>query len=194
MHISIFTYGRERTMKAKMLIVSGVTFVIAAVFYCFYATKWCFAIAITASTVCYHFVMRLIVGYMVKFLSKNKSFNCNSFWLRQKKGEGKIYKFLCIGKWKNRVPTFNTDEFDIKNGLEHVINSSCRAEIVHEIIMALSFLPLVVSLLLGDTSDFVVFLLTSIFSALIDLVFVMLQRYNRPRLIAALEFSKRKKL
>ena len=60
----------------------------------------------------------------------------------------------------------------------------CGAEIVHEIIMVLSFLPLLAIPVFGA---FPVFLITSVLAALFDGVFVMAQRYNRPRLVRILE-------
>ena len=55
----------------------------------------------------------------------------------------------------------------------------CGAEVVHEIIMLCSFLPLLMVPLFGE---FWAFFITSLLSALFDSLFVMAQRYNRPRL------------
>ena len=60
----------------------------------------------------------------------------------------------------------------------------CGAEIVHEVIMVLSFLPLLTVPFFGT---FPVFLMTSALSALFDSIFVMAQRYNRPRLVRIYE-------
>ena len=56
----------------------------------------------------------------------------------------------------------------------------CGAEIVHEIILILSFLPLALVPVFGE---FFVFLITSVCAAAVDGVFVMAQRYNRPRVV-----------
>ena len=56
----------------------------------------------------------------------------------------------------------------------------CQAEIVHEIIIVLSFVPIIFSIWFGEL---LVFIITSVISALIDSIFVMLQRYNRSRII-----------
>ena len=55
---------------------------------------------------------------------------------------------------------------------------------VHETIAVLSFLPLVAVYWFGNFS---VFLITSVLSALIDLMFVIMQRYNRPRVVRLAE-------
>ena len=56
----------------------------------------------------------------------------------------------------------------------------CQAEIVHEIIVILSFVPLLFTIPFGA---FPVFLLTSAGSALLDTVFVIIQCCNRPRIM-----------
>lgn len=65
-------------------------------------------------------------------------------------------------------------------GLDSVIRATCQAEVVHEIIIIVSFIPVVFSLWVGALP---VFIITSFGAAVCDLVFVVLQRYNRPRLI-----------
>ena len=56
----------------------------------------------------------------------------------------------------------------------------CGAEVVHEVILVLSFLPLLAAFPFGS---FGVFLITSLLAALYDLSFVIMQRFNRPRIL-----------
>jgi hypothetical protein len=63
---------------------------------------------------------------------------------------------------------------------EEIVQAMCQAEIVHEVIAILSFLPLLGAIPFGA---FFVFLVTSVLSALFDLSFVAMQRFNRPRII-----------
>ena len=51
----------------------------------------CYTLAITFGTTAYHFTMRLIVGYSVDFVLKNKV-NYNRRWFNVSKFEMKIYK------------------------------------------------------------------------------------------------------
>ena len=60
----------------------------------------------------------------------------------------------------------------------------CQAELVHEAIVLLSFLPLTMTPVFGAMT---VFLLTSLAAACFDTLFVLMQRYNRPRILALLE-------
>ena len=70
------------------------------------------------------------------------------------------------------------------NSLYRIIQNMCGAEIVHETIMVLSFLPLLVVSFFGALP---VFLTTSVLASLYDGIFVMAQRYNRPRLVRIYE-------
>ena len=67
---------------------------------------------------------------------------------------------------------------------------SCRlAELVHETIAVLSFLPIAAGVRFGA---YPVFIITSVLAAACDMAFVIMQRYNRPRLIKLMELQKRK--
>jgi len=60
---------------------------------------------------------------------------------------------------------------------------------VHEVIVALSFVPVIFSVWF---ESFGVFLITSVLAAGFDMMFVIMQRYNRPRLVRLLEKAERK--
>ncbi|MBS7304381.1 MAG: hypothetical protein KIG20_01750 [Eubacteriales bacterium] len=143
-----------------------------------------FSLTVTFATCFYHFAMRLLVGFAVSF-SKRDRFNYTSRWFSEKPFEKKLYEFLKVKKWKSRVPTFLPYQFDIKNRtIEEIIIATCRAEVVHEIIVVLSFLPILASIWVGL---WYVFLITSVLSALMDCTSVVLQRYNRPRLLRCMK-------
>ena len=143
-----------------------------------------YAIAITFGTIFYHFAMRLAVGYIVDAKFHNKM-DYTKTWFQEKGFERNFYKKIKIKKWKKRVPTFNPEEFSLSgNSIEDIIQVTCQAEIVHEIIMVLSFVPVAFSPWFGS---FGVFLTTSCGAFLVDSVFVLLQRYNRPRLMRLLK-------
>ena len=136
--------------------------------------------AITASTFLYHFGMRLVTGTAVNVIMQNHA-DYNSPWFRQKKWEPQLYKRLHVKNWKKHLPTYDPDAFDsTKHSLDEIARAMCQSEIVHEIIVPLSFLPL---LAVKYTGAFPVFLITSLLAAAFDLSFVIIQRYNRPRII-----------
>ena len=101
--------------------------------------------------------------------------------LQEKGFEKKLYKKLNVKQWKAKVPAWSPESFDMKHHtLDEIIQSMCNAEIVHEIIIVLSFVPILFSLKYGVA---LVFVCTSIIAALTDSMFVMIQRYNRPRIV-----------
>lgn len=71
--------------------------------------------------------------------------------------------------------------FSIQNhSWDEIAQAMCQAELVHETNMVLSFLPMIAVKWFGS---FGVFLITSVCGAAFDLVFVIIQRYNRPRVV-----------
>ena len=83
------------------------------------------------------------------------------------------------------MPTFSPTTFSLKdNSLEFILGASCQAEIVHEVIVVLSFLPIA---LIPIFNSPVAFILTSVLSAIFDLSFAVIQRFNRPRILSLLK-------
>lgn len=138
------------------------------------------AITIAVGVTLYHFAMRLAVGTVVDLIMKNKA-DHESMWFREKRFEKKLYKLLRVRTWKKHIPTYNPDTFDTdKKTIKEIVGATCQAEIVHEVIMLLSFLPIAAIPFLGGAAAIFI---TSFLSMLIDFVFVILQRYNRPKLV-----------
>lgn len=144
------------------------------------SSSWLLSAAITFGTICYHFAMRLAVGALIP-----NRFHHSASWFQPRPWEHRLYQKLKVKRWKQYVPTYDPRLFSLaENTLEQVVSNMCQAEVVHEVIVLCSFIPLLFSLAFDD---FFVFLITSILSAVLDLVFVCLQRYNRPRLVRILQ-------
>ena len=164
--------------------VSVVLTLILTAAYQFLQQEWLLPLAISFGTTAYHFVMRLAVGYTIPKLT-NYDFDYHHSWFQPRKWEPAFYKKLNIKNWKGNLPTYAPEQFSrSENSLHRIIQNMCGAEIVHEIIMVLSFLPLLTVPVFGSFS---VFLITSVIAALYDSIFVMAQRYNRPRLVRIYE-------
>lgn len=137
-------------------------------------------LAITFGTVTYHFVMRLLTGWFVMIFMKNKADHTKQ-WYQLHPWERTFYKKIKIKKWKNKMPTYRPEDFSPK---EHTWNeiaqTMCQSEVGHEWIIVFSFLPVFASRWFGA---FWVFMITSVISAVFDMVFVMMQRYNRDRIM-----------
>ena len=139
-----------------------------------------YSLAITFGTITYHFLMRLIVGQVISLLMKNKA-DYTKKWYQCRKWEERLYKRLNIKKWKQSMPTYEPEYFDPrKRNWDEIAQAMCQAEVVHDVIMVLSFVPIGFS---AWFRAFSVFVITSLFAAAFDLVFVMMQRYNRSRII-----------
>lgn len=149
---------------------------------------WMLTLYVTFLTISYHFVMRLIVGELITVRYRNRKFNINSAGFRMYKFEPKLYKRLKVKKWKKNIITAKPEQFDIsKNSMEALLHNIAQAELVHRTIMVLSFVPLVLIIPYGEP---IIFIVTSILSCLIDLQFVIVQRYNRTRVIILKEIRK----
>lgn len=155
-------------------------FVLALVLYRMTAQSWSLTVAITLGTVFYHYALRLAVGEISAWAHRF-TLDPNNSWFRQKKWEPELYRLLRVRGWKDKLPTYAPDSFNPrKTAIATIIQNTCHAELVHEVIALLSFVPVVFCVWFGALG---VFLITSLVAALSDLVFSVLQRYNRPRLL-----------
>ena len=146
--------------------------------------SWSLPFTITFGTFFYHFAMRLLVGHLLNFIMRNRA-NYQKAWYQLRPFEVRLYKALKVKKWKGNMPTYDPDCFDPKlHSWEEIVQAMCQAEIVHEIIVVFSFLPLFFAITFGS---FGVFLITSLLAACYDLCFVIIQRFNRPRIIQLLK-------
>ena len=141
-------------------------------------------VTISIGITLYHFAMRLALGSIVNAIMKNKA-NHNNAWFREKSFENKLYRLIRVRAWKKYLPTYSPDTFDTeKKTVLELVGASCQAEIVHEAIMAFSLLPMMLIPHLGGALPFII---TSVLSMMFDSLFVILQRYNRPKLIRVMK-------
>lgn len=124
--------------------------------------------------------MRLLVGLLYNIGMKNRA-NYTKKWYQIRSWESRLYRFLKVKMWKWKMPTYNPDIFSNKTHTwDEIAQAMCQSELVHETNIILSFVPLVASVRFGAFS---VFLIASICSALFDLMFIIMQRYNRSRIV-----------
>ncbi len=140
--------------------------------------------AITFGTAFYHFAVRLLAGLIINARLGN-TVDYTKLWFAERAFEKSLYEALKIKKLKKHMPAFEPVFFDMKKRtVKEIIMAGCQAEIVHEMIILLSFVPLLFTVWFGS---FGVFLVTSLLAAAFDGIFVIIQRYNRPRLIKLAE-------
>ena len=171
-----------KVMKGAAAISFLLTFLFAGLHFTGY--RWALPYAITFGTCFYHFTMRLLVGYILNRRMQNRA-DYRKIRYQLRPFEVKLYQWLRVKHWKGNMPTFDPSCFDPKlHGWEEIAQAMCQAEIVHEIIIPLSFLPLLAAIPFGA---FPVFLITSLLAALYDLSFVVIQRFNRPRVLKLIQ-------
>ena len=146
--------------------------------------KWIIFLYVTFLTISYHFIIRICVGLSVDLTVRKFSVRFRNH-IPVSSLEMKFYRWIGVKKWKKNAITAKPDSFDIKkvNFIE-LLHNMIQAELVHEILIPLSFVPLLFIIPFGVP---VVFIITSCAAACVELKYVMIQRYNRPRVERLIE-------
>ena len=177
----IYIFAKIIKISAWILVMLTILF---SIIYQFNSNTVILSIAITFGTISYHFLMRLAVGYAINGIFHNR-FNYNKKWFLEKKFEKRLYEVLKVKKWKDKMPTFAPEMLDFKvHTWEEIAGAMCQSEVVHSIIAVLCFVPILATLVWGT---FWVFFITSVLSACVESMFVIMQRYNRPRVKKMIE-------
>ena len=143
---------------------------------------------ITAFTITYHFWGRIILGNVSKLFRRR--INYKQWWFKERKFEMKLYEVLKVKKWKGKALTYNPEQFDLKqNSLEQILNTMTKSEVDHWINEVISITTMFFGIIWGETW---IFVLTAIAAMIFDGQFIVIQRYNRPRVIKILEKASKK--
>lgn len=141
-------------------------------------------IGITFFTIMYHLWGRIILGGISKLLK----IHYNMWWFKEKPFDKPISKLFKVRKWKDKALTYNPELFSLKNyTLTDVANTMCKAELDHLINVLLSLSTLLFALIWGELW---IFALTAFLAILFDMQFVLIQRYNRPRIVKLINRQK----
>lgn len=168
----------------NVLVTIIIIFIISRIFYYIFNNDFFKTVYITCITIFLHIIIRTIIGESTYKFCKNINFNYNSFWFKEYEFEKKLYDFLHIKDIKLFMITAKPQLYDLCDmKFEDVIHNMTVAEITHEINIFASFIP---CLLINIYSSPKVFIVTSVIASLIDLLYVFIQRYNRPRLMKLL--------
>ncbi len=180
-------------MKKTVYLISAASVlltVVSIVLYCCLKMDAAYSFAVTFGTTAYHFMMRLAVGGIIDTFMQNHA-DYSKRWYQCRPWETRLYKRLHMQQWKHWIPSFQPDYFDPKkHSWDEIAQAMCQAELVHEVNVILSFLPIVFSYWFGALA---VFIVTSLLAALFDMIFVIMQRYNRPRILRLIQKKKDEK-
>ena len=114
-------------------------------------------------------------------------------WFKEQSFEKHLYKLLKVKKWKGKALTYNPELFSLKKYTYYEIaNTMTKADTDHWINELISLSSLFFALIWGK---FPVFLISCIAAMLFDGQFIVIQRYNRPRILklASLHHKKENK-
>jgi hypothetical protein len=141
-------------------------------------------LSITFGTTSYHLFMRLAVGYIFNRKMKNHA-DYTKKWYQLHSWEKELYRILGVKKWNAKKMTYDPKAFSPKlHTWTEIAQVMCQSELVHELNIVLSFLPIISSIWMGAAP---VFFITSVCASLFDLMFIIMQRYNRSRILAFLK-------
>ena len=132
---------------------------------------------ITAFTIMYHFWMRIIMGNVTKLFKKHITYK--QWWFKERKFEKKLYQKLKVKKWKGKALTYNPATFSLKE----IANTMAKSELDHWVNEAISVSTIFFSTIWGQ---FWIFLITALCAMAFDSQFIIMQRYNRPRILIAM--------
>ena len=170
-------------MPKLMKLITAFSFIItilSIILFCRFNKSIYLTLAVTFGTVSYHLGIRLLVRLFYNTIMKNHA-DYTKKWYQIHSWENKLYQLLKVKTWKDRMPSYNPEIFsNKKHTWDEIAQSMCQSELVHETNIILRFIPLIASIYFGS---FYVFLITSVCGAVFDLLFVIMQRYNRPRIV-----------
>ncbi len=171
-------------------IIAIVTALVSFVLFRQTGAGWLLSLYVTFLTISYHFTVRLAVGQAMILYYKKRPPRQGSLMTRTSDIEQKLYRRLNVKSWKNRLITARPEQFDIKERTpEEMLRSMVQAETGHIINMPLSFLPLLLIIPYGTAP---VFIITSVLACLMEVPFVIIQRYNMPRMIRYIRLTERR--
>ena len=138
---------------------------------------------ITAFTIMYHFWLRIIMGNVSKLFKKH--IKHNQWLFKERKFEKKLYKLLRVKEWKGKALTYNPEAFSLKeHSLEEISDTMVKSELDHWINEIISLSTLLFAIPWGALWSFAV---SAVVAMIFDSQFIIIQRYNRPRVIKILE-------
>ena len=138
---------------------------------------------VVAFTIMYHFWVRIIMGNVSKLFKKH--INYKQWWFKERKFEKGLYKLLRVKTWKDKALTYNPETFSLKeHSLEEIANTMAKSEVDHWINEVISVSTLLFAIPWGG---FLAFLISAIAAMIFDSQFIIIQRYNRPRIVKILE-------
>lgn len=169
-------------MKPKFLILIASLSVASIVFYAIGGA--CIYGAVASSTVLFHIVIRLVIGFGVGKCSKE--FDFRSKFFAEKKREAKFYRLIKLHTLKNLLPAYC--EYDFAADPNGSVQKTCVVEVTNAIVIVLTFLPPIFAAIAKSGLEFLIPLgVVSFLLGLYDLFMLLSQRYIRFRMLSLID-------
>lgn len=168
--------------KRTLYIISGSCVVLMFVFMALFVRSHNSAmlvIGIICLNASFQLISRLLIGSICEGVFEN-GINSSAEWFRTTELEERFYGFMGIKHLKKNLPRFERTDFSLRTqSIQDIIDAGCEIEAEHEICIGAAFLGMLLAIPFGYVW---IFALVAFGAAVYDLVFVAVQRYNRPRL------------
>ena len=154
----------------------------------FYKSPIALWTGVVTLTVFYQLELRILLGKLNGYMRVNYK-----QWLyRELPFERRLYEILKIRSWRGKVLTYNPELFTLHDHtMEEIANTMAKVELDHWANVVISISMLLFALAFGA---FPIFLTVAIVAILFDGQFIIVQRYNRPRVIKVIELQNKKRL
>ncbi|MCQ2612107.1 MAG: hypothetical protein MJ183_00710 [Treponemataceae bacterium] len=149
------------------------------------------ALSIAGAVVYRHWLFMFIAAELIVFhltppfavlLSVVAYKNKLGFWFNQSEREKSFYKKIRVKQWKDKFPTYDAKMFAVNSASkEKLIKLMIQSENVHLLLFFLSFVPVVLGNRFGHRGAMI---LLSFIIAACHVPFVIIQRFNIPRVVA----------
>jgi len=139
---------------------------------------------ITTFTILFHFGGRILMGNV----TKGWKISYRNRWFRELPFENKLYRILRVKAWKGKVLTYDPKAFDMQSQtLEEIATTMAKSETDHWVNEGISLISMTFGLIWGYSW---LFILTALFAMAFDAQFIIIQRYNRPRILRLIQRRK----
>ena len=136
---------------------------------------------IVSFMIMYHLWLRIIMGNVTKLFKIKRS----HWFFKEKSFEKPLYKFLRVKKWKDKALTYNPEAFSLKkHTLDEIADVMAKSETDHWVNEIISLISILFSILWGE---FWIFFATAVLAMIFDAQFIVIQRYNRPKVERIIE-------
>lgn len=160
----------------NILFLSNLMYCIIGGFY-----GWQISTFITLFMFAYHFDIRLLIGAIFTLFIK-KNINILNKKYIVKDWEFNFYNKLRVKSWKDKYFVMDKSQFVMTNNLDVILKNNICAELIHIFCIIFSYLSIIFGCLLS-VSEWWLYLLTAfVASVFIDMLPIIIQRYNRYRL------------